>query len=265
MKNRDSLGDRMKSYEAVPKLFLMRRNPVIIRLDGSHFHTFTKGFEKPFDDVLIKTMQETMKYLCENVQGCVLGYTQSDEITLVLCDYQTLETQGWFNYNLEKIVSTSAALATLEFNRKFSKNAYGKIDNYFAEELRKKRLVEILPSWVKPYERASEKGATFDSRAFSVPLNEVNNCLLWRQQDATRNSIQGLAQSLYSHKEIEGINTKNLQNKMFTEKGVNWSELPTTYKRGSCCVKTENGWTIDDEIPIFSENPEYVNSKIRFE
>lgn len=95
----DSLGDRMKGfYEARSKTSLVRRMPVIIRLDGKAFHTFTKGFQKPFDSMLMKAMQETMKYLCENIQGCVLGYTQSDEITLVLVDYKKLTSEAWFNY-----------------------------------------------------------------------------------------------------------------------------------------------------------------------
>lgn len=107
----------MKTYEAVPKVKLVRRMPVIIRLDGKAFHTFTRGFVKPFDAVLMKTMNDTMKYLCENIQGCVLGYTQSDEISLVLIDYQTLTTDAWFEYSVEKMCSIAASMATLAFNR----------------------------------------------------------------------------------------------------------------------------------------------------
>ena len=98
--DKTALGDRMKSYEAIPKNFLMRRQPVIIRLDGKAFHSYTRGFDKPFDAELMKAMQQTMKYLCEEIQGCVIGYTQSDEITLVLCDYQKLDTDAWFGYNV---------------------------------------------------------------------------------------------------------------------------------------------------------------------
>lgn len=112
-KKNDSLGDRMKGYEGVSRNFLTRRVPAIIRLDGKAFHTFTKGMEKPFDPVLTQAMQETMKYLCENIQGCVLGYTQSDEITLVLTDYATIQTDAWFGYNIQKMCSVSASMATI--------------------------------------------------------------------------------------------------------------------------------------------------------
>ena len=118
--NKDSLGDRMKTYENVTRTYLTRRTPVVIRIDGKAFHSFTKGFKKPFDDVLVETMQQTMKYLCENIEGCVLGYTQSDEITLILCDYKKLTSQAWFNNNIQKICSISASMATLAFNRFFN-------------------------------------------------------------------------------------------------------------------------------------------------
>ena len=122
---KDALGDRMKhNYEEVSKTRLTRRVPVIIRLDGCHFHTVTRGFNKPFDEVMIKTMQDTMKYLCENIQGCVLGYTQSDEITLVLQDYRELGTDAWFDYEVQKMCSVSAAMATYAFNKYFKERAH---------------------------------------------------------------------------------------------------------------------------------------------
>ena len=116
----DELGTRMKTfYEQIPKTKLTRRTPVIIRIDGKAFHTFTRGFKKPFDEVLIQTMQETTKYLCENVQGCVLGYTQSDEVSLVLVDYQRFETSAWFDYEIQKMCSIAASMATMAFNKCF--------------------------------------------------------------------------------------------------------------------------------------------------
>lgn len=116
----DELGKRMKEfYESVPKTRLVRRTPVAIRIDGKAFHTFTRGFEKPFDRALMKIMQETMRYLCKNIQGCVFGYTQSDEITLILIDYQKLNSDAWFGYEVQKICSISASMATMAFNRYF--------------------------------------------------------------------------------------------------------------------------------------------------
>lgn len=118
----DELGKRMKTnYEEIPKIKLIRRTPVIIRIDGKAFHTLTRGFRKPFDEILIKTMQETTKYLCENIQGCVFGYTQSDEISLVLIDYQRLTTSAWFDYEVQKICSIAASMATMAFNKFFEK------------------------------------------------------------------------------------------------------------------------------------------------
>lgn len=119
---RDSLGDRMKRYEYVTRTYLTNRVPVIIRLDGKAFHTFTRGFNKPYDTLLMQTMMNTMQKLCTSIQGCVFGYTQSDEITLVLVDYQTIDTDAWFGYNIQKIASVSASMATMEFNRIFSDN-----------------------------------------------------------------------------------------------------------------------------------------------
>ena len=120
MNKKDILSDRMKTYENVNRTYLTRRTPVIIRLDMRAGHTFTKGFQKPFDEIFMKSMRETMKYLCENIQGCKLGYTQSDEISLLLVDYDDINTAAWFDYNILKIVSVSASMATLAFNKAFN-------------------------------------------------------------------------------------------------------------------------------------------------
>ena len=97
-----SLGGRIKDYENISRHYITRRIPAIIRIDGKAFYTFTKGMKKPFDYVLMTTMQNTMKYLCENIQGCIFGYTQSDEISLVLTDYEKITTDAWFGYNIQK-------------------------------------------------------------------------------------------------------------------------------------------------------------------
>ena len=243
-----SLDVRMKRYEAVSDVYLMRRTPVILRLDGSHFHTYTRGFEKPFDNVLITTMQKTMEALCNDIQGAVFGYTQSDEITIVLCDYKTLETSAWFDNRLEKLCSVGASKASRYFNKFFMEIVEEKIstDKSLSEKLRDKY-------------RSRYFTADFDCRAFNIPKEEVCNCVIWRQNDAEKNSIQSLAQSLYSHKELNGLKCNQLQNKMFTEKGVNWNELPTYCKRGSACIKDNNGkWFIDYDMPILKENRDYL-------
>ena len=243
----DSLGDRMKRYEAASKTSLTSRMPVIIRLDGCHFHTFCRGFRKPFDALMVKTMQSTMKYLCENIQGCVLGYTQSDEITLVLIDYKRHNSSSWFDNEVQKICSVSAALATYAFNKYFN--------DYYLEQLAEKSESD---EYDLVYDTARRKGAYFDSRVFNVPREDVANCVYWRQKDAERNSINSLAQSMFSHKSLQGLKLKETLTKIEQEGGVIWGELPTTQKRGCCAIKertldvAENSkWVIDNEIPRF--------------
>lgn len=253
--DRTTIGNRMKGYEAISKNFLMRRTPAIVRCDGKSFHTFTCGFDKPFDDDFMTAMQETMKYLCENIQGCVLGYTQSDEITLVLCDYQTLETDAWFGYNVQKMTSVSASMATFAFTSAFSKILREMwASNDISFEGRIKMIGEKL-----------EKGVFFDSRAFSLSKEEVCNCLIWRQQDATRNSIQAAGHAYFSQKELHGLNCNQIQGMLFSEVGINWNNYSVPEKRGTCCIKEDGKWVLDYNIPIFSQDRNYVNSRITFE
>jgi tRNA(His) 5'-end guanylyltransferase len=253
------LAKRMKCYELVPKNVLMKKTPVAIRIDGKAFHTFTKGFQKPFDDILIKTMQETMKYLCENIQGCVLGYTQSDEITLILIDYKKLTSDAWFDYEVQKICSIAASMATMAFNRLFREN-FNKydLDNQLDYA---KTLFKKLDS------------AMFDARCFNIPKEEVTNLIYWRQLDASRNSIQMMGQSNFSHKELQNKSCNQIQDMLMLEKGINWNDLETYKKRGSCCIKNidldeygnnwGNGWIIDKEIPIFKgEDRKYIDDLI---
>lgn len=282
----DELGIRMKTYyEQIPKTKLMRRTPVAIRIDGKAFHTFTKGFQKPFDEILIKSMQNTMKYLCEHIQGCVLGYTQSDEITLILVDYKNLNSDAWFDYEVQKMCSIAASMATMAFNREFEKY----VDNFELDHLielggyieydcdENRKLAET-------YFNAIEKGAMFDARVFNIPKEEVTNLIYWRQLDATRNSIQMVGQANFSHKQLHGKSCNMIQDMLLTEKDINWNDFPTYQKRGSCCVKTETTitgatvfesgevetttierphWVIDTEIPIFKgEDRQYIDKLI---
>lgn len=276
--DKTSLGDRMKNnYENVNRFYLTRRMPVIIRMDMKAGHTFTRGMKKPFDDIFVKTMQETMKYLCENIQGCVLGYTQSDEISLVLTDYAELTTNAWFGNNLQKMCSVSASMATLAFNKAFNDNIVGYIDSHFDADC---DVAKDLAEYTKILINARNKGAMFDSRVFTIPKEEVCNYFIWRQQDATRNSIQSVGQANFSQKELHGKSCSNIQDMLMTQKGINWNDYATTLKRGSCCIKVDDSlteydevgnicgytqrskWVIDNEIPIFSQDRNYVEKLI---
>ena len=291
----DDLGTRMKEfYEQIPKTKLMRRTPVIIRIDGKAFHSFTKGFKRPFDEILIKSMQETTKYLCENIQGCVLGYTQSDEITLVLVDYKRLNSSAWFDYEVQKMCSIAASMATMAFNKYFKRNAETLIKEYRSSLI--PQCIEIqlaIAAYHNALLQAIEKGAMFDARAFNIPKEEVTNCLYWRQLDASRNSIQMVGQANFSHKELQHKTCNMIQDMLMTQKGINWNDLPTYQKRGTCVIR-ESGfeqtrttiepqeigepkvvttvekhpskWVIDKEIPIFKgEDRNYIEKLINFE
>lgn len=269
----DDLGNRMKEYyENIPKTKLMRRCPVILRIDGKAFHTFVRGFQKPFDEVLIKTMQETMKYLCENIQGCVLGYTQSDEITLILVDYKKFTSQAWFDYEVQKMCSIAASMATMTFNKFFRDN----VGDYLYENYDE----QYLADYIETLQNAVDKGAMFDCRCFNIPKEEVTNCIYWRQLDASRNSIQMVGQANFSHKELQNKSCNDIQDMLMVQKGINWNDLPIYQKRGSCCVRNhmisepygnrmldknagENEWVIDKNIPIFKgEDRKYIDNLV---
>lgn len=277
----DELGMRMKEfYEGVPKTCLMRRTPVAIRIDGKAFHTFTRGFERPFDEVLIKAMQETMKYLCENIQGCVLGYTQSDEITLILVDYKRLNSSAWFDYEVQKMCSIAASMATMAFNKAFHR-AVEDADFLWKTSLTP-QSVEIQQrhyNYMRTLRAAETKGAMFDARCFNIPKEEVTNLIYWRQLDATRNSIQMVGQAYFSHNELQHKSCNVIQDMLHELKGINWNDYPTHMKRGSCCIKEwyqspevdikdgtypRSRWVIDTEIPIFKgEGREYIEKLIQ--
>lgn len=253
---KDTLGTRIKeNYENRTKQFLTRRVPTIIRLDGKAFHTYTKGLNKPFDDGLIADMQETTKFLCENVQGCKLGYTQSDEITLVLTDYDNLQTDAWFDYNVQKMTSVSASIATAKFNQLRLQRHFNKSQKE-VDVINKSNFFDYDSVRVDNV-GAQQKLAFFDSRVFQIgEKEEVVNSLIWRQQDAERNSIQMLAQSLYSQKQLHGKNTSVLQD-MCWQKGQNWNDLDSSKKRGSLILKQ----IYVDDKKITKENASELGSK----
>lgn len=250
-----SLGDRMKQYEAVSKSGLVHRMPVILRLDGCHFHTFTKGFDKPFDEVLMCSMIRTMKYLCQKIQGCVFGYTQSDEISLILIDYKKLNSSAWYDNEIQKMCSVTSSLCTLAFNRIFREEVHKHVPRCFTENSK----------LLSAYNKALETGAVFDCRAFNVPKEDVCNCIIWRQQNATRNSVQSLAQSQFSHKELQGLSCNKLKDKLLKERNINWDDLEAYKKLGIACYnrgEEHSDWAVDLCMPILTQDRDYIDKHV---
>jgi tRNA(His) guanylyltransferase len=268
---KDNLGDRMKgNYEDRYRFLLPRRTNIIIRIDGKAFHSYTKGLKRPFDEGLLEDMDLTTKYLCENIQGAKFGYVQSDEISILITDYDDISTHAWFDNNLQKMCSIAASLATAKFNQlRMARKCWegNDIDGYLdRDDIDKFKL------------------AMFDARIFVIPeTEEVVNYFVWRQQDATRNSISMAAQSMFSHKELHGKSTSNMQDMLMLEKQTNWNDYPTRFKRGSAVIKVKtmkfvgefvndgkthviedsdiairSEWNADPETPIFTQDRNYI-------
>jgi len=230
---KDSLGDRMKmAYENRTRYLLPRRTYSMIRIDGKAFHTYTKGLIRPFDMKLVNDMDETAIYLCKNIQGAKLAFVQSDEISILLTDFDSLTSDAWFDGNIQKIASVSASLATARFNQLRMEGFFA---NYSDKIVQGKIDIDIqLTDDLRTF-----KLATFDSRVFTLPTaTEVSNYLVWRQNDTVRNSISSVAQSLFSHKELMNVNTNQMQEMCF-QKGVNWNDFDLKLKNGRVIMKVE--------------------------
>ncbi len=199
----DALSTRMKEqYENRTRYFLPRRTYTILRLDGCHFHTYTRGLNRPFDEGLMEDMKNAVIATVGQLQGVGFAYTQSDEISILLTDFEKNTTDAWFNGNIQKICSVAASILTSEFNRF--------------------RLIRELG--IESGDKYKNKAlATFDCRAFTIPDRvEVANYFRWRQQDCIRNSVSMVAQYHYSHKELHGKSQSDMH-EMLHQKGVNWA------------------------------------------
>ena len=217
-------------------------------------------------------MQETAKYLCENIQGCSLAYTQSDEISLLLIDYQRFETSAWFDYEVQKMCSISASMATVAFYKFFVENVSSFICKIHST--RDKNVIAENKEYISALQNSIFNGAMFDSRVFNIPREEVTNYFYWRQLDASRNSIQMVGQANFSHNELQHRSCNDIQDMLMNQKGINWNDFHTYQKRGSCVFKESyfdcspestysqnirSRWVVDENIPIFKgEGREYI-------
>ena len=236
--NKDSFGDRMKDYEERFERYLVRRVPVILRLDGKSFHRWTKGLFRPFDADLRTCMIWATYHLCSEIAGARYAYIQSDEISILIIDYQGEKSEAWFDYRLNKIESVSASICTAAFNEAASK--------YIGNQVKKRGF------------------ATFDARAWNLPEEEVSNYFLWRQRDCERNSISMVAQDNFSHKELKGKTGSEKQDMLMIQKGINWNNTPTPFKSGSSVFKVQKEDTLrkklvtDINMPIITKDRDYV-------
>ena len=275
----ENLGDRMKDfYEDRTRFKLARRANTIIRIDGKAFRNYTRGLKCPFDQGLMEDMDKTTEFLCQNIQGAKFGYVQSDEISILITDYDDISTHAWFDGNLQKMASIAASMATAKFNqlrmtRLCKENG---TEGYSVAHDGKLLMDTVIENF---------KLAMFDARVYQIPYQEeVINYFIWREQDATRNSISSVTQAHFSDKELHGKKTNEMQDMLMLQKGINWNNFTPREKRGSVIRKvtkeytrdtgrftfdghlakpetetyTRSKWEADPETPIFSQNKEYL-------
>ena len=261
-----------KNYENRTRILLPRRTYTLIRVDGKAFHTYTRGCERPFDAGLIADMDETACYLCKNIQGAKIGFVQSDEISILMTDFETHQTDAWFDGNIQKIVSVAASMATAIFNRLRTIRLLN--DSVILDKNGIVHVEDTTGEWLDKF--SEQKLAEFDARTFTIPSKtEVMNYFIWRQQDTVRNSISSVAQTLYSSKELNGKNMSQQQD-MIHEKGLNWNDYCPTQKRGRFVHKqsyvigetitggekaTRSRW-VARACPTFTAEPEFLDGFI---
>lgn len=250
------LGDRMKRYELNHDFSLTARLPVIIRLDGKGFSKWTKSnkMKKPYDLALSTAMHESLKFTCSRIEGCMIGFTQSDEATIVLRNDQSLESEPWFGNRVQKIVSVTSSMFTAKFNEFCYANGWSP--------------------------------AFFDARVFALPtIDEAINCLVWRQNDAVKNSIYGacyyelanVTGKKTAQKLMHGKSQDEQQELLFSKTGRNWNTYPTWYKRGVAVYKIgqefsdnnsvyyRSSWEADLETPRFTQNRGFLKNILEVE
>ena len=243
-------------YESRTRIYLPRRTYTLLRVDGKAFHQYTKGCARPYDLDLMADMDTAAIALCGNMEGARLAFVQSDEISVLLTDFANPQSEAWFDGNLQKICSLSASIATAHFN--------------LARSLRGGSSASV---------------ALFDSRVWTIPQPiEVYNYFLWRQQDASRNSLSMTAQAHFPHERLQRLSSAELHELLWREKEINWNDLPVGFKRGRVVERvavskaveyvdkrtgeqkrqenvTRHEWRVT-EPPVFSQETEWLMARI---
>jgi tRNA(His) 5'-end guanylyltransferase len=226
---KDELGARMKEYyEDALRIALPRRGYTVIRIDGRAFHSFTRELERPYSRRLAGALDAAALALCQEMIGCRFAYGQSDEYSFLLTDFEQEDSRLWFDGNVQKIVSVAASVFTGAFNRCFE----------------------------------SSRAASFDARVMAIPQkSEVEKYFIWRQLDATANSLNMLASAHYGHEELLHKSTSE-KHEMLHARGLNWAKEAPDFKRGRVVRRGEAGWMVDLEIPIFTREAAYLDRLI---
>jgi tRNA(His) guanylyltransferase len=226
----EKLGDRMKRHEQGSRSVLPIRTPVIVRVDGRAFHTFTRGF-KPFDNALRNAMIGAASKVASEMQGFQVAYHQSDEVSFLLTDYSTLETCAWFDYVTQKVASIAASAMSVWFN----KLIYEQITSQYPDHGYYDKIAQKI--------KDGSLVAYFDARAFTVPREDVANYFVWRCKDWERNSLSMYCMQSFSHKQLHGKTASN-RHEMLHGIGKNWAtDVEPAFRNGSFILKdrTEEG------------------------
>ena len=206
-------------YEDRTRYFVPRRTFTIIRLDGKAFHTYTRGLKKPFDHELSEDIDTAIMDMLPEIQGAAFAYTQSDEISVLVTDFALPTTSAWFDGNIQKMASVSASIMTARFNQ------------YRLSRFVQRHSLDVL--------RNDAPIAFFDSRVFTIPdRTEVMNYFIWRNQDASRNSVSMVAQSVFSHKKLQGVSTVGMK-ELLAKSDTPWESFPQSDRYGRIIVKEE--------------------------
>lgn len=246
----------MKRYEEPTRFVLPRRTYTIIRVDGKAFHSWTRGLAKPYDNDMIHCMDMAAVALCEQVSGAQFAFVQSDEISVLAVDFLDINTQPWFDGNLQKWASVGASVATMAFNNT--------VMSYLTQsgDMAPNKILQKQPN------------ALFDARVYTIPDPiEVENYFVWRQQDAERNSVMMLARAHYSHKQLAGKKRAD-QHELIHKAGDNWAKHPVRFKHGAVVRKArsvsrpgkpsqaDGPWIVEEDTPVFTKERQYLRSLV---